>query len=351
MVEWEPVVTLCSLTSIMPPTTNIDSTTLWPDDRLRRVIDISARKKATQDITEDVVRATYQSFGPISNIYPWRSNANRNHFYVEFQYQQSCELARTTPIPGFNPVGIWHDFQHRKRLTSLSTQSSMPSNHRYSPYERSAGTSRASLPVAAQQGGLDSPQLGYQTYQQPYHSNFPYDERAKFLDNGLHTSLPEPLNMPITGQVVEFSGPDEADSSGASLLLQSTSDQGMEFSAEAPTAITTPLVLSTENTPNSRSSEISVEEMLGVLSRVRASKQETIGPDGSTHTTNHPGPLCLTPLVSPQRRHPQRAHDHPSNFKYTPNSTLDSISKAVDFSTQLPVRYPQPTARTARSFN
>lgn len=331
--------------------TNIDSTTLWPDDRLRRVIDISARKKATQDITEDVVRATYQSFGPISNIYPWRSNANRNHFYVEFQYQQSCELARTTPIPGFNPVGIWHDFQHRKRLTSLSTQSSMPSNHRYSPYERSAGTSRASLPVAAQQGGLDSPQLGYQTYQQPYHSNFPYDERAKFLDNGLHTSLPEPLNMPITGQVVEFSGPDEADSSGASLLLQSTSDQGMEFSAEAPTAITTPLVLSTENTPNSRSSEISVEEMLGVLSRVRASKQETIGPDGSTHTTNHPGPLCLTPLVSPQRRHPQRAHDHPSNFKYTPNSTLDSISKAVVFLTQLPVRYPQPTARTARSFN
>lgn len=171
-------------------------------------------------------------------------------------------MARTTQMPGFNSVGILNDVQHRKRLISLASQTEMPLNHRYSPYEpRGASTSRASLPLAAGQGGNDSPQQGYQNHQQTFRSNFFYDERAKSLDNGSHTvdSAPEPfrltspipvqqsfhetVNIPISRQIVELPKDDVVTSLGSAAPVRSTSDHTMGVSGEAP------LVLSAPNTP------------------------------------------------------------------------------------------------------
>lgn len=47
----------------MPPANSAHE---WPDDRLRRVIDVSTSKRLTpEDVTEYIVRGTYQNFGPM----------------------------------------------------------------------------------------------------------------------------------------------------------------------------------------------------------------------------------------------------------------------------------------------
>ena len=202
-----------------------------------------------------------------SNIYPWRSKSGKNHFYVEFQDQDRYDMAYRELIPGFNSVGILTDAQHRKRLISLASHTTMPFNHRYSPYEpRGASTSRASLPMAAaDQGGNGSPQYGHQTHLQPSLSSFPYDEWPKSLDNGLHTvlstlgkpfgltspsSVQHPLSeindVPMHEETFKIPADDVVTSSA---LLRLTSDQAMELSAESPTSTRAPLVLSTQNTP------------------------------------------------------------------------------------------------------
>jgi hypothetical protein len=267
-------------------------------------------------------------------------------------------------IPGVHTAGIESDSQHRKRLISLTSK---PSSHRYSPYElRSVGTSRASLSVATEQGGSASSHHGDQNHPQSSRSNFLYGPNGVWdetsLDNGDQSvtstdplitpfrltpptvslqSIPETIDIPVFGETVKFPANSASTSSGIAALLRSTSGHDIQFGSEAMPFLSNHTLPSTQNTPSelfllsiaahhrrhtaigSRSSELSVEEMLEVLTEARNRKREEKGQDGSIYIAN-----CMAALFNgiPQHRHPQPTRDRLDNSKSTPSLTSDSTS-------------------------
>jgi hypothetical protein len=236
-------------------------------------------------------------------------------------------------IPGVHSAGIESDGQHRKRLISLAKSTSMSSNHRYSPYElRSVSTSRASLSVAAEQGGSASSHRDDQNHPHSSRSNFFYDPNGAWgetsLDNGGQSvtsqvpliapfrlspptvslqGIPETIDIPVFGETVKFPANSASSSSGIAALLRSTSGH---FGSDGMPFLSNHTLPSTQNTPSelflsaiaahhrrhtaigSRSSELSVEEMLEVLTEARNRKREEKGQDGSIYIAN-----CMAALV------------------------------------------------------